>query len=65
MSSRPTREPNVMALIALLTVLMILSISGIALYVTYQHPQLAQPMAVATGVGAALLAAVGLVFTRR
>ncbi|MFC8201510.1 hypothetical protein ACFUTV_39875 [Streptomyces sp. NPDC057298] len=63
MPSRPTREPNVMALVSLLAVLVILSISGFAMYVAYQHPVLAQPLAVATGVCAALLAAVGL--TRR
>lgn len=54
-----------MALVSLLAVLVILSISGFAMYVAYQHPALAQPLAVATGVCAALLAAVGLAFTRR
>ncbi|MFE4823862.1 hypothetical protein ACFRFU_47415 [Streptomyces sp. NPDC056704] len=59
MPSRPTREPNVIALVDLLAVLVILLLSGIAMYVTYPHPGLAQPLTVAAGVGAALLAAVG------
>ncbi|MBA2811563.1 hypothetical protein E0500_030610 [Streptomyces sp. KM273126] len=65
MPSRPTREPNVMVLLGLLAVLVILMISGIAMYVTYQHPALAQPLTVAVGVAAVLLTAVGLSLTRR
>ncbi|GAA3908910.1 hypothetical protein GCM10023084_71400 [Streptomyces lacrimifluminis] len=63
MPSRPTREPNVMALLGLLAVLVIILTSGIAMYVTYQHPTLAQPLTVAAGVAAVLLTAVGV--TRR
>ncbi|MFB7329438.1 MULTISPECIES: hypothetical protein [unclassified Streptomyces] len=48
-----------------MTALAILAISGIALYVTYQHPALAQPLTVAAGVATVLLAAVGLTLTRR
>ncbi|MFE4415497.1 hypothetical protein [Streptomyces sp. NPDC056821] len=59
------RDPNVLALLGLVTALAILAISGIALYVTYQHPALAQPFTVAAGVAAVLLAAVGLTLTRR
>ncbi|WP_431995502.1 hypothetical protein [Streptomyces griseoflavus] len=61
----PSRDPNVLALLGLVAVLAILAISGIALYVTYQHPALAQPLTVAAGVAAVLLTAVGLTLTRR
>jgi hypothetical protein len=60
-----SRDPNVLALLGLMAALVILTISGIALYVTYQHPALAQPLTVAAGVAAVLLTAVGLALTRR
>jgi hypothetical protein len=63
--ARPNRHPNVLALLGLVSVLVILTISGIAMYVTYQHPALAQPLTVAAGIAAVLLAAVGLTLTRR
>ncbi|MER5224592.1 hypothetical protein [Streptomyces flaveus] len=48
-----------------MAVLVILLTSGIAMYVTCQHPVLAQPFTVAAGVAAVLIAAVGIVVTRR
>jgi hypothetical protein len=48
-----------------MAVLVILMISGIALYVTYQHPVLAQPLTVAIGTAAVLLTAVGISLTHR
>ncbi|MFJ6087966.1 hypothetical protein ACIQI8_42025 [Streptomyces sp. NPDC092369] len=65
MTSRPNRDPNVLALLGLMAVLVILAISGIVMYVTYQHPALAEPFSVAVGVAAVLLTAVGLAVTRR
>ncbi|MCX4231710.1 hypothetical protein [Streptomyces ortus] len=63
--SRPSRDSNALALLGLVAVLVILAISGFAMYVTYQHPALAQPLSVAAGVATVLLAAVALAFARR
>ncbi|MGW3150687.1 hypothetical protein ACWDG1_39800 [Streptomyces sp. NPDC001177] len=54
-----------MALVWLLTVLVVLLVSGAAMYVSYQHPALVQPLTMAAGVTAVLLTAIGLTFTRR
>ncbi|MFF6953030.1 hypothetical protein ACFZAD_30865 [Streptomyces iakyrus] len=52
-----------MVLLGLLATMVIILASGITMYVTYQHPALAEPLTVAVGVAAVLLT--GIALTRR